>query len=220
VVLQDGDFRTDAFLDVTRSLGEVGVASVREAALREFTQGVKTYGWQFDPTADPSAGKFIDAWQVQRKRVQEVRGPLSTGEALRVLLDVTDADERRQLIELDRMLANMLPHSALALGGREGYLMWFFNWRRPTAEAAAESTLTRCNDSGSVMCRVALQDGEFRADGFLAMTTMLGARDVASVREGMMRSVARELKRWQEQIIGEAAAAATQPASALAIPGR
>jgi hypothetical protein len=168
------------------------------------------------PAPAPAPAAAIDPWRIQRDRVEAARGPLTLGQAMRLLLDVQKPDAREKLAEFDRMLASLPPHSALALGVRDGHLRWRFQWRAADGATAAELALARCNEGGREPCRVVFQDGVFRKPAFLDATRGLGARDLETVRGTAVDSIAKNLPTWRERIAAAppAAAPATAPAPA------
>jgi len=165
------------------------------------------------PPATP-APKPADPWQVQRSRVETARAPQTTGQAMRLLLDVKGADERDLLADFDRMLADLPAHSALAFGVRDGQLRWRTQSKAADGAAAARLALQRCNDKLPAPCRVVWRDGEFGTSAFLEATSTLGALDVATVRSLALRAVAGELKTWREQLAAATPGAPAPPAPA------
>ncbi|HEY6510486.1 MAG TPA: serine/threonine-protein kinase [Burkholderiaceae bacterium] len=166
------------------------------------------------PTAAPppaARDASADAWQVQRSRVEAARGTLSLGQALRLLLDVSEAGERQQLAEFERLLAALPPHSALALGTRDGLLRWRFHAGAADRAAAARQALQRCGGGQDLACRVVMQGTAFRTDSFLEATRALGQVGVASVRRAALRAVAGDLPALREQV------AAAQPVQLPAV---
>lgn len=170
------------------------------------------------PVVAAPPAKPVDPWQAQRARVEAARTSLSTGQAMRLLLDVKSAEERDLLADFDRMLADMPAHSAVALGVRDGQLRWRTQSRAADNATASRLALQRCNEGLPVPCRVVLRDGEFSSDSFLAVTSALGEVDVATVRGTTLRAITNNLKLWREQLATAAAAAAPPAAPAVTSP--
>lgn len=167
------------------------------------------------PAAPPAEA---DAWQRQRERVEAARGVQSLGESLRVLLDVNSADGRRLLVELDQLVAGLPPHSAFAIGVRDGQMRWRFQWALADAATAARTALQRCNDDGRGACTVVHQDGQFRKADFLESVRALGPKDVPTVRAATLRTLSANLATWRERVAVPTPAPTPTTAPAAAPP--
>ncbi len=113
---------------------------------------------------------------------------------LATLLHVTAADDLTRLDKLQSAARLMRWNSALAMGERNGYLVYSHISGERRSDWAQERALEECNRGTNAACAVVMADGTFKREGLMTVAARLGSRNQQVVREAFMRSVQRSLQ--------------------------
>ena len=218
-VVVDGEFRKRAFMEAARALGGRTAASVREAALARSTEVLQDLRRPLAvPVAPASAAaqsvaavpavpaasaapaqasaapsRAVAEWREAVARLQAGRGRLGLASALATLLQAQTPAELDVLQRLETAAKRLRWNSALAIGVKNGHLLFAHAAAGRKAEWAQESALAACGRLVQGDCAVVMADGSYIDAGLIEVAARLGGRSQAVVREGFISFVQRRL---------------------------
>ncbi|WP_395700739.1 serine/threonine-protein kinase [Aquabacterium sp.] len=219
-VIVNGDTRREGLLSAARELGAQPPAAVRQRVLRAFERTLGEWR-QADaaslqarapsaapappppaPSPAPAPSRPLEASPAEAARAEwalavarlHSDSTMSLASGLATLLHVTAADDLAQLDRLQSAVKRMRWNSALALGERNGYLVWGHVSGERRSDWAQERALGDCSRGSATPCTVVVADGSFRREGLMAVAGRLGSRHQQAVREVFLRQVQRSLQ--------------------------
>lgn len=207
VIAIDGEVRRRGLLEVARSLGSRSVAAVRESALRVVSQRLQTMA-RNPGAAGPGEAAAPDTvaaappglpplrpgqaeWGDAITRLQS--GTSSLAEALGSLLQPLSGSDQESFARLEAAMKRLPWKSAMAIGERNGLLVFGYAHSARNEEWAQESAMANCARVSQGPCAVVMRDGRYVQGSLLSIAQRLGARRPPVVREAFVASVQRTL---------------------------
>lgn len=224
VVMVNGEFQREGLQAAARELGAQPPSVVRARVLRGFERTLAEWRQAEGTTRPPSASpaypvpaptaaaaapaaappataRSAEAIAAEAARaewsqaVAQLRSeaPSSISRGLELLLHASGDDSAR-LSRLQWALKRMRWNSALAMGEKDGYLVfaWSHSERRP--DWAQERALADCNRAAAAPCVVVMADGSYANAALISVGTRLGSHSQQAVRDNFMRHVQRKLQ--------------------------
>ena len=218
----NGEFQRDALLTVARELGSQPPAAVRQRVMRSFERTLGEWrqtsvaetapspASPSYPSAPPAAAPApapapapasrsteapdpARAEWAQTLALMRSENPGSLSRGLELLLHATSAEDVRQLSQFQSAVKRMRWNSAVAMGEKNGLLVfaYFHSERRP--DWAQERAISDCTRVAGATCALVMADGSFVGAGLTSLAARLGSRNQTAVRENFMRYVQRKL---------------------------
>ncbi|HSW03641.1 MAG TPA: hypothetical protein VLK61_03610, partial [Aquabacterium sp.] len=120
--------------------------------------------------------------------------PGSIARGFELLLRINQAEDVDRLSRFQAALKRMRWNSAVAMGEKNGFLVFFYTHSERRADWAAERALADCNRAATSPCAVVMSDGSYSNAALMTVGTRLGSRGQQAVRETFMRYVQRKLQ--------------------------
>lgn len=224
VVLLNGEFQREAFLTAARELGAQPPSAVRARVIRGFERSLSEwrqadagaraasantgYGTPAPPpvAAAPApapsptarspealAAEAAHAEWTQALASLRSEGPSNFSRGVELLLRTTGEDSDR-LSRFQSALKRMRWNSAVAMGEKNGYLVFAWTHSERRSDWAQERALADCNRASTAPCAVVMADGSYANSGLMSVGARLGSRNQQVVRENFMRYVQRKLQ--------------------------
>lgn len=214
VVMADGELRKAALVEVAGGLGTQSVADVRSVFMRSVSAALDRAAAaqaaatskpapppsaiEKPPPAVPEAPRVAIApavstsaseWAEAQAALRAGAGRAGLASALSTLLAVRRNDEREVLDRFEKMIKRLPWQSALAMGERNGHVVYGWAQREVRVEWAADAAINACARVGSSNCAVVMADGKVNEAGILALAGRLGARQQEVTRDALLRSM-------------------------------
>ena len=217
VVWGDGEFRPRGLAAVAGLLGERSVADVRAGLMRVLERALSVAraapAASMPAAAVPVAPAPPDSsprpaqtpsptttsspsqreWAQAVAALHALPGRPGLGRAMAVLLQARAPDELDTLSRFEAAMKRLPWKSALAMGERQGEIVYRWAQRESKPAWAADSAINACSRAASAPCTIVMADGETVEGGLRALAARLGSKPQPLVREALLRQMRRTL---------------------------
>ena len=132
-------------------------------------------------------------WPDAVAALRAAQGTLKLDRALSLLLGLRLDDDLDRVAKFTRAMRQAPWKSALALGERNGDLVWGWALREGQAQWAEDTALSNCGKAGGSHCVVVMTNGDFNESAFLSIAARMGAMRQQAVQESVMRRLPRTI---------------------------
>lgn len=149
-----------------------------------------------NPGTAPNAARPVSPareWPDAIAALRAAQGTLKLDRALTLLLGLKLDDDLDRVAKFNRAMRQAPWKSALALGERNGDLVWGWSSREGQAQWAEDTALSNCGKAGGNHCVVVMTNGDFNEAAFIALAARMGAMRQQAVQESVMRRLPRSI---------------------------
>jgi hypothetical protein len=130
---------------------------------------------------------FAGHWSPAIAQLRDDTRLVSLAGGLATLLSISSEEDLERLRQFEARMKRMFGHSELALGVRNGYLVYHY-WNGSTSSALAQ-TASACNVVSDVPCRVVMVDGKLDHARLVDVADELGEQPPAAVSRALLADI-------------------------------